>query len=223
MNEMRVASIEFAAYLVSSAERRSMTSMRSLGARERRVERAQDVDGALVLGADDHAIRLHEVVDRVALLQELGVRRDGELVRGLLAHDGFDLVAGADRYGRLGDDDRPAGHRRRDGLGGLEDERQIGAAVLAGRRADRQQDHLAAGDALGDVGRERQAPLGGVVRDQLVEARFVDRDLAAIEAVDLGLVEIAADDVVAHVRKAGPRHQPDVPRTNDTDLHGPFT
>ena len=30
MNEMRVASIELAAYLVSSAERRSMTSMRSL-------------------------------------------------------------------------------------------------------------------------------------------------------------------------------------------------
>src|SRR3569833_2214683 len=30
MNEMRVASIEFAAYLVSSAERRSITSMRSL-------------------------------------------------------------------------------------------------------------------------------------------------------------------------------------------------
>ena len=30
MNEMRVASIALAAYLVSSAERRSMTSMRSL-------------------------------------------------------------------------------------------------------------------------------------------------------------------------------------------------
>ena len=30
MNEMRVASIELAAYLVSSADRRSMTSMRSV-------------------------------------------------------------------------------------------------------------------------------------------------------------------------------------------------
>ena len=39
--------------------------------------------GALVLGADDDAVRLHEVVDRRALLQELGVADDAEGMRGL--------------------------------------------------------------------------------------------------------------------------------------------
>src|SRR2546421_4914860 len=45
-------------------------------------------------------VRLHEVVDRVPFLQELGVRRDSELIAGLLLDDGFDLVAGADGDGR---------------------------------------------------------------------------------------------------------------------------
>ena len=76
---------------------------------------------------------------------------------------------------------------------------------------------------LGDVGRERQAPLGGVVRDQLVEARLVDRHHAPLEPVDLRGVDVAADDVVAHVGEAGARDQPDVPSTDDADLHGRFT
>ena len=34
-----------------------------------------------IFGADDHAVRLHEVVDRGALLQELGVADDAERMR----------------------------------------------------------------------------------------------------------------------------------------------
>ena len=102
MNEMRVASMALAAYLVSSAERRSITSMRSL-VRMNGAYSARSISMArLSLGADDHAVRLHEVVDRVALLQELGVGGDRELVLGPLADDRLDLVAGADGDGRLG-------------------------------------------------------------------------------------------------------------------------
>ena len=41
------------------------------------------VGGALVVGADDDAVGLEEVLDRGALLQELGIADDAERVRGL--------------------------------------------------------------------------------------------------------------------------------------------
>jgi len=134
MNEMRVASIELAAYLVSSAERRSMTSMRSL-VRVNGAYSARSVSMARLSSAPTTTRSvLHEVVERVAFLEELGVRSDRELLAGVLADDRFrscqpvptgtvDLVTMT----------ATPGQRRAHGLGGLEDEREIGAAVLAGR------------------------------------------------------------------------------------------
>src|SRR6185312_10985164 len=77
------------------------------------------LDGALVAAPDHHAIGLHEVVEGVAFLEELGVGGDGELVLRLLADDRLDLVAGAHGDGRLGDHHRPAGQRVGDVSGGL--------------------------------------------------------------------------------------------------------
>ena len=89
---------------MSSAVRRPVNSS---GAVE--VERAVDVGDhlarALVVGADDDAVGPLEVADGGALAQELGVRDDRELgVRPRLGDDARDLVAGADRDRRLGDD-----------------------------------------------------------------------------------------------------------------------
>ena len=70
-------------------------------------------------GADDDAVRPLEVVDRGALAQEFRIGDDGEIgVRPFLADDRLDLVAGADRDGRLGDDDGEALERFRDQPGG---------------------------------------------------------------------------------------------------------
>ena len=74
MNEMRVASMALAAYLVSSAEAASMTRtglpVRTKGAySSTMISRARGV-----VGADDHAVRLQEVLDRGPFLQELRVR-----------------------------------------------------------------------------------------------------------------------------------------------------
>ncbi len=60
------------------------------------------------------------------------------------------------------------------------------------------------------VGREVEAALVPVAGDHLVEARLVDRDLAGIEARDLGGVDVDADDVIAGVRQAGAGHETDV-------------
>ena len=76
---------------------------------ERAVELGHHVAGAGVLGADDDAVRPLEIGDGRALAQEFRVRDDGEVaIRPGLAHDALDLVAGADRHGRLGDDHRVA-------------------------------------------------------------------------------------------------------------------
>ena len=69
-----------AAYLISSAARRPRDLDRRLIEKQRPVDVAQHVTRVLRLGADDDAVRAFEVFDRRALAQELGVRRDGDVV-----------------------------------------------------------------------------------------------------------------------------------------------
>ena len=89
----------------------------------------------LVLGADHHAVRTLEVLDRGALAQEFRVRHHGEFrVRAQLAHDGVDLVAGADRNGRLGRDDREPVELGGDLARRVVHEAQIRKAVTPPRR-----------------------------------------------------------------------------------------
>ena len=57
---------------------------------------------------------------------------------------------------------------------------QVRRAVLIGRRADRDQLELAVLDALLGIGREAQAPGLEIALDDGIEARLVDRHLAAL-------------------------------------------
>ena len=77
MNEMRVASIAFAAYFASSAER---DLHQEIAAPRGRTANTAGHHGAPRSQRDAHddAIGPHEIVDRVALLQELGVRHDAK-------------------------------------------------------------------------------------------------------------------------------------------------
>ena len=105
MKVILIARKALAAYLISSEVRRVGEQQRRLVEVERPVELGHHLAGALVLGADDDAVRPLEVGDGRALAQEFRVGDDGEVaVRPGLAHDALDLVAGADRHGRLGDD-----------------------------------------------------------------------------------------------------------------------
>ena len=60
---------------------------------------------------------------------------------------------------------------------------------------------------------------GDVAPDQLLEARLVDRHLAAPQRRDLAGVDVDADDVVAALGEAGAGHQTDVPGADDAQLH----
>ena len=80
MNEMRVASIAFAAYLAQLGARAVHHHDRRAGPRERPVQLRHDLGAARVVGANHHAVGLQEVLDGRALLQELRIAHDAERV-----------------------------------------------------------------------------------------------------------------------------------------------
>ena len=187
---------------------------------ERVVQRLEQLGGARVVGADDDAVRLHEVVDRRAFLQELGVGDDIELDLYAALAQGLvdalaDLVRRAHRHRRLVDDDPVLVRVAADGLGHGQDVREVGRTVLLGRGADRDELEQAVTDALFGVGRELEAPLVEVALDQHVEPGLVDRDVALLQPRDLAGVDVDADDVVAGLGEAGAGDQADVTRTED--------
>ena len=198
-----------------------------LGAHEGGVEFLHQLGGARLLAADDHAVGFHEVVDRVAFLEELGVAHDveghvdaapGELLADHRAH----LFAGAHGHGRLVHDDGEGGHQPADVARDLEHVLQVRRAVLARRGPDGDEDHQGALDRLVDARREAQPLLARVAPDHLLEAGLVDRDLPAVEPLDLRLVGVDADDIVPRLGETGSGHQPDIPCANDSNLHLPL-
>ena len=119
--------------------------------RNGRVELAEPLADLGPADADDDAVGLVEVVDRRPFLEELGVAGDVERDVGHLGHPPGQLGVGADRDGAL-DDDRLGlvevlGDLAADGP----DPAQVGAAVVALRRADGDEDQLGLGDPLGQA------------------------------------------------------------------------
>ena len=81
-------------------------------------------------------------------------------------------------------------------------------------------DAIGIGDRLHRVGREGQAAVAAVARDQAVESRFVDRHLSPPERRDTVFVDIDADNGIPHFGEAGARDQADVACSNDCQFHG---
>ena len=133
------------------------------------------------LDADHDPVGAQHVLDGEALLQELGAPGDldAEVGRGVLADELLDPLGGADRDGRLADDQRLAGQVRREAGDGRLDVGQVGAhAVGPLRGADADEVDVAELGGLGDVGGEAQPAGGQVAPQQLVEAGLVERHLA---------------------------------------------
>jgi hypothetical protein len=71
----------------------------------------------------------------------------------------------------------------------------------------------------GDVGREGESTGGKIAGDQRLEAWFVDRHLAGVQAGDLAFVNISAGHVVAGFREASARDQANITRSNNSNFH----
>ena len=211
-----------AAYFASSAELAADEHDGGVAQRERLVEAPHEVARALVVGADQHAVGVHEVLDRRALAQELRVGADGEVAVGAQrAQAALDLAAGADRHGRLRDDDGEAFQVRGDLLHRGVDVGEVGVAVAAAhRRADGEQDDVGVAGGRAQLVGEDEAPGLHVAGDEVVEARLVDRRLAGLELGEARLVAVDAGDRPAELREAGRRHQADVAGADHADVQG---
>ncbi len=154
---------------------------------ERPVDFGDHLLRTLVVGADHDPVRMLEVADRRALAQELRIGGDDDIGRRIgLAHDPLDIVAGADRHRRFGDDDGEAFQRgcdlarRRMHIG------EVRMAVAAARgRADRDEHRIGFADRTFQLGGERQPPGLHIGFDQPVQIRLENRDFAALQRRDL--------------------------------------
>ena len=93
------------------------------------------------------------------------------------------------------------------------------AVAAARRRADRDENRAGFGHRTLQLGRKAQAPGLHVGGDQIVEARLVDRHLAALQRRDLVGVLVDAGDVMAEIGKAGPRNEADVAGADHCNAH----
>ena len=93
------------------------------------------------------------------------------------------------------------------------------AVAAPRRRADRDEDRVGLGHRRLQVGGEAQPPGLHVGGDQIVEARLVDRHLAALERRDLAGVLVDAGDVMAEIGKAGPGNEADIAGADHRDAH----
>ena len=206
MNEMRVASIAFAAYLHSSALAQSITMIgapvRVNGAYSSRITSAPRGSSAPMTTRS--GLRKSSTAAPCFRNSGLLTTLNGCVVsrRIDLAH----LLGGADRHGALVDDDLVAVHRPGDVAGDAEHVLQVGRAVLGLGRADGDEDDLSdARTARGSVGRERQALLGRVALDQLLEARLVDRDLAPSAGHATLAASLSTQTTCCRSRRSRPR------------------
>ena len=66
-------------------------------------------------------------------------------------------------------------------------------------------------DAVGDAVRKSQSMSRNVAINNFFQAGFVNRDVSALETVDLFLVVIDADDSVTDIGETSASHQTDIP------------
>jgi hypothetical protein len=164
-------------------------------------------------------VRLHEVFDRRALLQELRVADDTERLRRFPGNRLAYALGGADRDRALVDDDRKSLHRPADVSRHGEDVLEIGGAVLTLWRANGNEDDLRRLDSRLQVRGKGEAFFVIVAPHQLFEAGLVDRHAAGTQRVDLRLVLIDADDGVPIFGQACSQYEADIPSTDDGDFH----
>jgi hypothetical protein len=84
------------------------------------------------------------------------------------------------------------------------------AVAAPRRRADRDEHRVGALTPSARSVVNCKRPAATLLATRSIEARLVNRHFAAQQRVDLGLVLVDADDVVAEIGEAGARNQADI-------------
>ena len=174
-----------------------------------------------IIGADHDAIGMLEVLNGGTLAEEFRIGHDGDVgIRPHFMDDARDLVAGAHRHRRFGDDHRETINRLGDLARGRVDVGEIGMTVPApGRRADRNENCIGRSNGLCQLQREDEAPGPRVARDELIEPGLEDRRFANAQERDFFRVLVDANDLVAEIGKTGARDKPHIAGADHCDLH----
>ena len=191
---------------------------------ERLVQGAQQIGGALAVGADHDTVRTREIADRRPLFEEFRIRYHVEFDVGAarferLLNRNAHLVRGTHGHGRLGDHDLVFRHvfadRARDG----EHVAKVRRAILVGRRADCDELEQAVIYALLGVRGELQTPRRQISLHHRFESRLVKGNLALLQTGGLALIHIDAKHMVAGIGKASAGDQAHVAGAEDGDPH----
>src|SRR6185503_15254284 len=144
----------------------------------------------------------------------------GPLARRAFQFRQHDFVGRARDYGALDDDDVVfvlVAQRSSDLARSFAYIPQIDALAVE-RRADRDESDFGVAHGGGQVGGGTQS-LADVALQERLEPVFMDRRLAAVDALDLGGIDIHAGAVVADLGEAGARDEADVAGADDADPH----
>ena len=190
----------------------------------RAVEAGHEFFCLFAFHTDDNAVRLHEVRDGGAFLQEFWVACDVErdvhttLVEFFL-DGGLDLLGGADRDCRLGHENGVLLDVLSERAGHSEHILQVGGTVFIRRRTHGAEYHFDIVENASEVGREVETAFALVPEHHFVETRFVYRNFTFLERFDLGLVHIDASHVDAHFGKARAANKTNVTGTDNSNIH----
>ena len=217
MNEIFVARNEFAATLTSSAVAKSVTTtgvpVSRTGAKAARI------------CCSAHSVCTPNTIRsgrRVSSTAKPSRRNSGfqasstSLLGARLSRSSSRRAAVPGRHRRLADDQHLAGQVRRQRAERRVDVGHVGgefALALRGAHAD----EVHVGE-LGDLGvgrGEAQLAAVDVLGQQFGQAGLVERDLACPQPLDLRLVDVQADDLVAELDHADRVGGPEVPRPDD--------
>ena len=87
------------------------------------------------------------------------------------------------------------------------------------RRSDADEHRVGATNRRAKLRRERQPALTHIGRDEFVQPRLVNRNLAPPKAIDLPRVRVDTDHHMTKIREARPRNQANITRADHRDLH----
>ena len=178
----------------------------------------------LALDTYNHAVGLHKVVDRIALLQKLGIRRHIELnlhatCRKLLTHSLLNLLSRTNGNGTLGYQQRIAIDLATELARHFKNIAQVGTAIFIRRRTHCAKNYLDIIKTLAQLSRKTQTAIGHIARYQLFESRFIYRNLTRAKHLNLTFIYIYAGHIGTHLGKTSSRYQTNVTRTYDCYLH----
>ena len=191
---------------------------------EGRIQRAHIQFGLLVVAADHDAARAHEVLNRRAFFQELGVGHHAEWrahrpFGQLFFNDAAHHIGGTHRHGAFIDDDFVVVHVAPDVAGCGCHVLGVCAAVFA--RGCTHGNKLNGAEMRSglEIGREMQPSGFHVARHHVVQTRLVNRQAPLAQARNLVRVHIQTQHIVANLSQTGACDQANITGSDNSDFH----